>query len=144
MAGLESSCASLQVVLCRVRTAFYGFQVFVHLSLIHLLSLRRSPSSLSLRPTMASPAISMPWLVKDPGQTLKASMDEPYGNVPNLINFTKVVLIAGGSGTRFTVGVAIDLLRKLGTSQTTTVEFIWCSTSRDASAALNGSISCLD
>jgi hypothetical protein len=71
-------------------------------------------------------------------------MDEPYGNVPNLINFTKVVLIAGGSGTRFTVGVAIDLLRKLGTSQTTTVEFIWCSTSRDASAALNGSISCLD
>ncbi|TVY30564.1 putative ferric reductase transmembrane component [Lachnellula hyalina] len=63
--------------------------------------------------------------VKNPGQTLKASIDGPYGNIPNFANFTKVVLIAGGSGASFTVGIAIDLLRKLGTSQTTTIEFIW-------------------
>ncbi|TVY20703.1 Ferric/cupric reductase transmembrane component 2 [Lachnellula arida] len=63
--------------------------------------------------------------VKNPGQTLKASIDGPYGTIPNFANFTKVVLIAGGSGASFTFGIAIDLLRKLGTSQTTTIEFIW-------------------
>ncbi|TVY94022.1 Ferric/cupric reductase transmembrane component [Lachnellula willkommii] len=63
--------------------------------------------------------------VKNSGQTLKASIDGPYGTIPNFANFTKVVLIAGGSGASFTFGIAIDLLRKLGTSQTTTIEFIW-------------------
>jgi predicted ferric reductase len=63
--------------------------------------------------------------LKNPGQALKASIDGPYGNVPDFSNFTKVVLIAGGSGASFTIGVAVDLLHKLGSSQATTVEFIW-------------------
>ncbi|TVY49572.1 Ferric/cupric reductase transmembrane component, partial [Lachnellula occidentalis] len=63
--------------------------------------------------------------VKNPGLPLKASIDGPYGNIPNFANFTKVVLIAGGSGASFTVGIAVDLLRRLATSQSTTIEFIW-------------------
>lgn len=60
-----------------------------------------------------------------PGKALKASIDGPYGNVPDFTNFTKVVFIAGGSGASFTFGVAVDLIRKLGDSKKTAIEFIW-------------------
>jgi predicted ferric reductase len=62
---------------------------------------------------------------KHPGAVLKASMDGPYGNVPDFTEFTKVVFIAGGSGASFTAGAAVDLIRKLGDSRTTVIEFIW-------------------
>jgi NAD(P)H-flavin reductase len=65
------------------------------------------------------------YALKNPGKALNASMDGPYGNVPNFMNFTKVAFIAGGSGASFTFGVAIDLLRKLGDSKKTAIEFIW-------------------
>ena len=65
------------------------------------------------------------YALKNPGKALKASMDGPYGNVPNFTDFTKVVFIAGGSGASFTFGVAIDLIRKLEESKKTTIDFIW-------------------
>ena len=65
------------------------------------------------------------YALRNPGKALKASIDGPYGNVPNFADFTKVVFIAGGSGASFTFGVAVDLLRKLGDSKKTAIEFIW-------------------
>jgi predicted ferric reductase len=48
-----------------------------------------------------------------PGAKLRASIDGPYGTVPNFSAFDQVILIAGGSGATFAFGVAIDLVRKL-------------------------------
>jgi predicted ferric reductase len=63
--------------------------------------------------------------LKNPGKSLKASIDGPYGNVPDFPTFTKVVFIAGGSGASFTFGAAVDLIGKLGESKKTTIEFVW-------------------
>ena len=63
--------------------------------------------------------------MKNPGQALKASIDGPYGTVPDFTIFDKVVFIAGGSGASFTCGVAVDMLRKLCDSGKTVIEFIW-------------------
>jgi predicted ferric reductase len=63
--------------------------------------------------------------VKNPGHILKASVDGPYGSVPDFTSFDKVIFIAGGSGASFTCAVAVETLRKVGDSTTTTIEFIW-------------------
>lgn len=63
--------------------------------------------------------------VKNPGQALKASVDGPYGTIPDFTLYNKVLFIAGGSGASFTCGVAVDLVRKLGDSTATTIEFVW-------------------
>jgi predicted ferric reductase len=62
---------------------------------------------------------------KNPGQALRASVDGPYGIVPDFTLYNKVVFFAGGSGASFTCGVAVDVLRKLGDSTQTTIEFVW-------------------
>lgn len=63
---------------------------------------------------------------KNPGVSLRASIDGPYGATPDLTKSAdKIILIAGGSGASFTFGVALDMLKKLGTSTKTTIEFIW-------------------
>jgi NAD(P)H-flavin reductase len=62
---------------------------------------------------------------QNPGKALLASVDGPYGTVPDFTSFTKVLFIAGGSGASFTFGVAVDLVRKLGESTGTTIEFVW-------------------
>jgi predicted ferric reductase len=63
--------------------------------------------------------------LKHPGEVLKASIDGPYGVVPDFTAFTKVLFIAGGSGASFSLGVAADLIRKLGDSSNTTIEVLW-------------------
>jgi NAD(P)H-flavin reductase len=63
--------------------------------------------------------------LKNSGQVLRASVDGPYGTVPDFTLYNKVLFIAGGSGASFTCGVAMDLLHKLGDSTTTTIEFVW-------------------
>ena len=63
--------------------------------------------------------------LKNPGQVLKASIDGPYGSVPDFTQFDKVIFIAGGSGASFTCGTVVNTLLKLGDSTSTTIEFIW-------------------
>ena len=63
--------------------------------------------------------------LKTPGQALKASIDGPYGSMPDFTAFDKVIFIAGGSGASFTCGAAMETLRKLGDPTATTIEFIW-------------------
>ncbi|KAH8601638.1 ferric reductase NAD binding domain-containing protein [Bisporella sp. PMI_857] len=67
------------------------------------------------------------YAVKHPGSSLQASIDGPYGATPDFVKTAdKVLLIAGGSGASFTFGVALDMLRRLGDSTNTTIEFVWC------------------
>jgi predicted ferric reductase len=68
---------------------------------------------------------------QNPGKALLASVDGPYGTVPDFTSFTKVLFVAGGSGASFTFGVAVDLVRKLGESTGTTIEFIWVMKDQD-------------
>jgi predicted ferric reductase len=48
-----------------------------------------------------------------PGAVLRASCDGPYGGLPSFANFEKVLLIAGGSGATFAIGVALNLIHKI-------------------------------
>lgn len=63
---------------------------------------------------------------KKPGQLLRCSMDGPYGQVPDFMNFDKVVLVAGGSGASFIFGIALDLAKQLAACNISKpVEFLW-------------------
>ncbi|KAF9765142.1 hypothetical protein IL306_002618 [Fusarium sp. DS 682] len=63
--------------------------------------------------------------VENPGIRLKASVEGPYGNHPDIKGYDKVMLIAGGSGASFTVGAALDILEKLNTDAEVEIEFVW-------------------
>jgi hypothetical protein len=63
--------------------------------------------------------------MENPGQVLKASVDGPYGTIPDFTLYSRVLFIAGGSGASFTCGTAVDLLRRLGESTSTAIEFVW-------------------
>ncbi|KXT15723.1 hypothetical protein AC579_120 [Pseudocercospora musae] len=64
----------------------------------------------------------------NPGAQLRASIEGPYGHVPNVHeNFSKVVLIAGGSGVTFTMALALEWIRKRKTPKDMRkLEFWWC------------------
>jgi predicted ferric reductase len=63
--------------------------------------------------------------LKYPGRSLRASIDGPYGVIPDFNRANKILLIAGGSGASFSLGVAADIVRKLGDSTTTVIEVVW-------------------
>jgi len=65
------------------------------------------------------------YAVKNPGAQLRASIDGPYGTVPDFTMYDKIVLIAGGSGGSFTFGIAINTIRKLATDSKSLIEFVW-------------------
>ena len=66
------------------------------------------------------------YAVKSPGVSLRASIDGPYGALPNFAKVAdKVILIAGGSGASFTFGVALDMIKKVSDSSNLSIDFIW-------------------
>lgn len=66
------------------------------------------------------------YAVKNPGVSLRASIDGPYGALPNFGKVAdKVILIAGGSGASFTFGVALDMIKKVPETSKLSIDFIW-------------------
>ncbi|KAG8677100.1 hypothetical protein FPOAC2_03216 [Fusarium poae] len=63
--------------------------------------------------------------LQNPGIKLKASVEGPYGMLPDIKGYGKVMLVAGGSGASFTVGAALNMLKKLDRSEEVVIEFIW-------------------
>ncbi|KAL8363529.1 hypothetical protein RB601_009343 [Gaeumannomyces tritici] len=63
--------------------------------------------------------------VANPGATVRASVDGPYGTFPDPMLYDRVVLIAGGSGASFTFGLAVNLLERMGPESTKSITFIW-------------------
>ncbi|KAJ4125037.1 hypothetical protein NW768_009378 [Fusarium equiseti] len=63
--------------------------------------------------------------LRNPGIKLKASVEGPYGALPDVRGYDKVILIAGGSGASFTVGAVLDMIKKLDTNADVAIEFIW-------------------
>ncbi|RGP72302.1 hypothetical protein FSPOR_2809 [Fusarium sporotrichioides] len=65
------------------------------------------------------------YALENPGIKLKASVEGPYGTLPDIKGYNKIILIAGGSGASFTVGAALDMLKKLDRNTEILIEFIW-------------------
>ncbi|KAG6079459.1 hypothetical protein E4U30_000767 [Claviceps sp. LM220 group G6] len=67
------------------------------------------------------------YAVANPGVRLRASIEGPYGTLPDASAFETVVLIAGGSGASFIFGLAQALLRTKATNHVVTqkVVFVW-------------------
>ncbi|KAL7932266.1 ferric reductase NAD binding domain-containing protein [Trichoderma chlorosporum] len=66
------------------------------------------------------------YAVKNPGATVKASIEGPYGTLPDASEYDRVVLIAGGSGSTFTFGMALNMLKNAASSQLDKkITFIW-------------------
>ncbi|KAI1750807.1 ferric reductase NAD binding domain-containing protein [Xylaria castorea] len=68
---------------------------------------------------------------KNPGAHLKVSVEGPYGTFPDPMEYDKVVLVAGGSGATFAIGLAADMLRRMSTDSTKQIELIWATRGRD-------------
>ncbi|KAI3342438.1 ferric reductase NAD binding domain-containing protein [Ustulina deusta] len=68
---------------------------------------------------------------QNPGASLAVSVEGPYGTFPDPMEYDKVVLVAGGSGATFTIGLAADMIRRLSPDSTKKIEFIWASRSRE-------------
>ncbi|KAF5978536.1 ferric-chelate reductase [Fusarium coicis] len=60
-----------------------------------------------------------------PGATLLASIEGPYGSLPDMGNYDKLILIAGGSGAAFTFGVMNRLMMQREKLAVQSIEFIW-------------------
>lgn len=65
------------------------------------------------------------YAVENPGGSVKASAEGPYGTFPNSNNFDKVVFIAGGSGASFTFGMALNMLKKMRKDAKKEIVFVW-------------------
>lgn len=65
------------------------------------------------------------YALQNPNAQVKAIFDGPYGAVPDFRRFNKVVLASGGSGGAFAFPIAIDIIRNVGRTNVTHIEFIW-------------------
>ncbi|KAI0134606.1 ferric reductase NAD binding domain-containing protein [Xylariales sp. AK1849] len=68
---------------------------------------------------------------KNPGASLRVSLEGPYGTFPDPMDFDKVVLVAGGSGASFTFGIASNMLQRMTEKSNQQVDFIWAVRDRD-------------
>ncbi|KAG7409777.1 Ferric reductase transmembrane component 3 [Fusarium oxysporum f. sp. rapae] len=57
--------------------------------------------------------------------TLWASVDGPYGSLPDVSNYDKLILIAGGSGAAFTFGVINRIMMQREKLAMQSIEFVW-------------------
>ncbi|KAF4460245.1 ferric reductase like transmembrane component [Fusarium albosuccineum] len=65
------------------------------------------------------------YATKNPGAVLRASVEGPYGQIPNPAQYNKALLFAGGSGASFAFGSALQLLRDFEVSAKRDVTLIW-------------------
>jgi predicted ferric reductase len=57
------------------------------------------------------------YAVKNPGVTVKASVEGAYGTLPDASEYERVILVAGGSGSTFTFGMALNMLKDTSAEQ---------------------------
>lgn len=65
------------------------------------------------------------YALKNPGAILKASVEGPYGQIPDPNRYDKVLIFAGGSGGSFAVGTALRILRSFKGSFKRDVTLVW-------------------
>ncbi|QGI68539.1 hypothetical protein CEK27_012510 [Fusarium fujikuroi] len=62
---------------------------------------------------------------RNPRTSLWASIDGPYGSLPDVNNYDKLILIAGGSGAAFTFGVINRIMMRREKLSIESIEFVW-------------------
>ncbi|EPE08173.1 ferric reductase like transmembrane component [Ophiostoma piceae UAMH 11346] len=67
-----------------------------------------------------------------PGARLWAACEGPYGTFPDPIEYDKVVLVAGGSGASYTLGLAVSMLERMDAQSTKNIVFIWTAKTIDS------------
>ncbi|KAF4820095.1 Ferric/cupric reductase transmembrane component 1 [Colletotrichum siamense] len=60
-----------------------------------------------------------------PNRTAWASVDGPYGSLPDTESYDKLVLVAGGSGAAFTFGLMNRMMSRYDRVKAQSVDFIW-------------------
>ncbi|UPK94885.1 hypothetical protein LCI18_005820 [Fusarium solani-melongenae] len=65
------------------------------------------------------------YALKNPGAILRASVEGPYGQIPDPARYDKVVIFAGGSGGSFAFGSALRLLQASEGSNKTDATLVW-------------------
>ncbi|RSL59537.1 hypothetical protein CEP54_007254 [Fusarium duplospermum] len=63
--------------------------------------------------------------MKHPGRATWASLDGPYGALPDTTVYDKLVFIAGGSGAAFTFGFMNRILHRSGGLISQPIDFVW-------------------
>ncbi|KAI1821403.1 ferric reductase NAD binding domain-containing protein [Xylaria intraflava] len=67
----------------------------------------------------------------NPDGKLKASIDGPYGTFPDPSKYNKVLLVAGGSGATFALGLMANTLQELAPESKRQIDIIWVARDRD-------------
>ena len=65
------------------------------------------------------------YAVENPGVSLKASVDGPYGTIPDPADCDEMILVAGGSGASFTFGAALNALKVMDPNDNKRITLIW-------------------
>ncbi|KAM0335878.1 hypothetical protein ACHAQA_000928 [Verticillium albo-atrum] len=65
------------------------------------------------------------YAVRNPGASLKASVEGSYGTFPDPAAYDKVVLVAGGSGASFTIGMALNMIKHAKAGSQQSIVFVW-------------------
>ena len=75
--------------------------------------------------------------IQNPKALRRAAIEGPYGNVPNVRNFDKVILIAGGSGITYTMSMASAWMKynKLA-RDSRPLDFVWTVKTKGTSLVL--------
>ncbi|KAH8178119.1 ferric reductase NAD binding domain-containing protein [Sarocladium implicatum] len=79
----------------------------------------------------------------NPNSRLRASLDGPYGTLPEATKFDKVILVAGGSGITFTLGIAMDLLKSAVSNVAKEVTFVWVVKEKACLSWFTNQLNCL-
>ena len=61
----------------------------------------------------------------DPGMSVRATWDGPYGRLPRTTLYHRILLVAGGSGGSWTMALAMTILDRLPTNSSLQLEIIW-------------------
>ena len=65
------------------------------------------------------------YALKNPGVSLKASVDGPYGTFPSPTDCDEMILVAGGSGASFVFGAALNALKVMAADEMKRITIIW-------------------
>jgi predicted ferric reductase len=60
-----------------------------------------------------------------PGCATSVSVNGPYGSLPDMASYDKLVLISGGSGAAFTFGLLNRLLDNPDRPKSQSIDFVW-------------------
>lgn len=116
-----------------VKAALLGSHCFLWIPRLHLYQMHpftiisNGPSGLELviKSHKGFTRTVNEFAIQHPGCATWASLDGPYGALPDTAAYAKLVLIAGGSGAAFTFGLMNRILHHSERTSFQSVDFVW-------------------